>query len=126
MTQHNQAGICKKPKPREGPYSEPRVYGPCGCRLTVTRWNARDRVAIVESCGCQTQPMCHCNHDPGALEPPHLECVGVEEGMMGSRPKEPDNSWWCCSAPYPDHDDGCPHKPPKMDEGCLKRQREGG
>jgi hypothetical protein len=56
MTQHNQAGICKKPKPREGPYSCPAVYCTCGNRIEVTRWNARSRVAHVEKCGCGKQP----------------------------------------------------------------------
>ena len=54
MTQHNHAGITKKPKPREGPYSCPAVYcAYCMERMSIFRWNARSRVAVVEPCKCQ-------------------------------------------------------------------------
>jgi hypothetical protein len=119
MTQHNQGGITKKPKPREGPYSCPAVYCTCGNRIEVVRWNARARVLVVKPCACQTENVCHCNDDPTLLEPPDLDCVGVEEWCMGPRPKKPDNSWWCCSAPYPDHDATCQHKPPNMANSHL-------
>jgi hypothetical protein len=120
MAGHNSGGgICHKPRPREGPGSTPFCYcSACGERIEVTRWNARARVACVEPCSCQQKKTA------GEVWidefPPQTEGTSswVKQGSC-LKPAPPDGSWWCCTAPYPDHDDNCPHKPPKMDDGHL-------
>ena len=97
MTQHNHAGICKKPKPREGPYSCPVIYCACGNRLEVMRWNARARVACVEVCGCGATEVgkrlncnhieCHMGRDILASiyeAMAHLPCNGVQGILAGA------------------------------------------